>query len=821
MGNCRSTQNSSGTNGIDQNGTQLRSRENRREFQENQRNFRENPLESKEDQLLSSEDQPVSRDNRQILSVEGEESRSTLRSIRRLATRRRLTSNGPMSSSDTTIPLPSRRTTQKFILVWLDSTVDGSDANYLESLFPLKELVSTLKIFSDADECVRFLTQVVNDKILIILSDFDGECLMPLVHDMDQIDSIYVRSANVREPGTWTNKWPKVMGIFTEIISICEILEQILSPAQNSTTPRSIPVSEEHYLSLGFLALDDDVQMENLNLDELDPSFIFTKVLKEILLELQYNKEKSMNELVAFCRSQFAENDQELANTDDFSRDYRSEAAIWWYTRESFLYRMLNRALRILEADTIITMGFFVRDLHEQIVQLDSKQRISHDSGPFVVYRGQTLTLQDFIRMRKSKGGLISFNNFLSTSRDMSVASHFARSASHQKGFVGILFVMHIDPLQSSTPFADVTESSYYNRESEVLFSMHSVFRINSIKHSNIHDCWEVNLTITSVRDQENNILTERLREETQGSSGWDRMGKLLIKLGMYYNAERTYKVLLEQITTDTEGAHYYHQLGYIKEDLGEYDDALSFYEKSLEIKQKDSTPDRSDFAMYYNNVGSVYDKKGDFTTAVSFFKMAIDIFQQILRPNHPRLAICYNNIGSAYRNMREFSLALCYYEQVLEIDIKCLPPTDSSLGVDYNNIGLVYYDMREYNKALSCFEKTLDIYNRALQSGHADFSEIYSSIGSVYISMEEYSKALSFYQKAFEIDKKTLPSNHPYLGVSYNNIGSIYKQMEEYAEALSMFERALNIENSSQSPDPARLQLYKKNIEFAKEKQQ
>ena len=34
---------------------------------------------------------------------------------------------------------------------------------------------------------------------------------------------------------------------------------------------------------------------------------------------------------------------------------------------------MLNRALRTLEGDTMIHMGFFIRDLHKQIQQLTSK----------------------------------------------------------------------------------------------------------------------------------------------------------------------------------------------------------------------------------------------------------------------------------------------------------------------------------------------------------------------------------------------------------------------------------------------------------------
>jgi hypothetical protein len=46
---------------------------------------------------------------------------------------------------------------------------------------------------------------------------------------------------------------------------------------------------------------------------------------------------------------------------------------------------------------------------------------------------------------------------------------------------------MEINPLISSTPFASVSNHSYYSDiEKEILFSMHTVFRIQEIKKSKI-----------------------------------------------------------------------------------------------------------------------------------------------------------------------------------------------------------------------------------------------------------------------------------------------------------------------------------------------
>jgi hypothetical protein len=102
----------------------------------------------------------------------------------------------------------------------------------------------------------------------------------------------------------------------------------------------------------------------------------------------------------------------------------------------------------------------------------------------------------DFDQMTKIKGGLMSFNNFLSTSKNRSVSLDFARYALPNLDMVGILFVMTIDPAISTTPFASIVDVSFYqDAENEVLFSMNTVFRIGEIKPmSENHRLFEVDL---------------------------------------------------------------------------------------------------------------------------------------------------------------------------------------------------------------------------------------------------------------------------------------------------------------------------------------
>ncbi|CAF1503547.1 unnamed protein product [Didymodactylos carnosus] len=138
---------------------------------------------------------------------------------------------------------------------------------------------------------------------------------------------------------------------------------------------------------------------------------------------------------------------------------------------------MLNRASRTMEVDLIIMLGFYLSDLHQHITQLHSEQYSGQThSASFTVYRGQGLSETDFGQLVKAKDGLLSFNNFLSTSLDREVSLAFAESNQYNPDLKGVLFQITVNTSSSSTAFASVRHVSYYQEENEILFSMHSIF---------------------------------------------------------------------------------------------------------------------------------------------------------------------------------------------------------------------------------------------------------------------------------------------------------------------------------------------------------
>ncbi|CAF0779103.1 unnamed protein product [Adineta steineri] len=699
-----------------------------------------------------------------------------------------------------------QRIVQNYLLVWIDASIDEGRKDCQNTLTQLKNVVNNVNLCTEPNQCIQVLNKVDKERAIVITSGSLGQHMVPEIHGMPQLEAIYIFCGNKSRHQGWTQNWTKIKGVHTNIKDICQALQLAVKQCDQDT------------IAVSFLTINEMASTENLN--QLEPTFMYTQLFKEILLDIKYGP-RAIKDLAACCREAFIGNTIELQLIKEFERDYHPQQAIWWYTRECFTYKMLNQALRIMNADIIINMGFFLCDVHQQIQKLYEQQVRSYGRNPFTVYRGQGLMKSDFEKLQKTNGGLMSFNNFLSTSTDKEVSLSFARRASAEPNKVGIFFIMSIDPCLKSTPFASITELSYYEeKEEEILFSMHTVFRVNVIKQiDNKNQLYQVELQLTSDDDQQLRLLTDRIREEADGSTGWKRLGKLLLKIGQFNKAEELYNVLLDQTSAMDEKAHCYHKLGLAHYYQGYYEQAISYFEQGLEIQEKTILSNHSDLAESFNDIGLVHHNMGDYSKALSFYEKGLQIRQKTLPSNHPDLAESYNNIGSAYNSMGQYSKALSFYEKGLQIRQKSLPLNHPDLANSYNSIGLVYENMGEYSKALLSYNKALEIYQKSLPSNHPSFATSYNNIGNVYDSMGEYSKSLASHKKALEIRKQSLPSNHPDFAQSYNSIAVLYYSMRDYSKALSYFERTLDILQRALPSTHPHIKTVENSIEVAKNK--
>ncbi|CAM4880660.1 unnamed protein product [Rotaria socialis] len=267
------------------------------------------------------------------------------------------------------------------------------------------------------------------------------------------------------------------------------------------------------------------------------------------------------------------------------------------------------------------------------------------------------------------------------------------RTMEKNQDIVGVIFIMTIDQSKistSNTPFAMIDEHSAIPSEQEILFTMHTVFRVVEIKRaSNNNRLWEVQLTITDESDPQLSTLTNRFKEEID-DEGWDRMGKLMLQVGDFDQSEELYNELLVNASTDSDRAFIYHHLGCLKDQQGKYPEAAKFYEKSLEIERKTLPEDDASLAPTYSNISAVYKSMGEYSKALEFYEKSLKLREISLPPHHPNLTTSYNNIGLVYKNMDEYSKALSYLEKALGILRNTLPSTHPHIKSVLNSIAAV-----------------------------------------------------------------------------------------------------------------------------------
>ena len=656
---------------------------------------------------------------------------------------------------------------QNVLLIWLDSNIDENSSDCQNTITHLRGAVNYVNIFTDVEECIQFLYDMGNEKACMVISGALGQHIMPRVHDLSQIDSIFIFCGNKTYHEGWTKNWPKIKDVYTEIKPICDALTKAAQQC------------EQNAVSISIMDGSDTLSKKSLN--QLDPSFMYTQIMKEILLTI-YFEQQHIDQFIQHCGQALSGNPSQLQKVNQLAETYRKKTPIWWYTSECFLYPMLNRALRMMNADLMVKLGFFISDLHCQIQELHREEFGNHGSKQkFTVYRGQCMESKDFEKMATSKDGLISFNCFLSTSRDREVSLVFAESALSNLQLMGVLFVMTIDPALPDTPFASVDKvGAMGNQEDEVLFSMNTVFRIGQIEQLGDHPrLFRVELSMISEKDNDLRQLMDRIREETfPKEDGWSRLGAVLWKMGESTKAQQVFEVLLQQTTDESARGPIYHQLGVMATDLGQYNEAIGYYEKSIRIEEKQNPCNHQNLANSYSSIGIVYHSIDDYPKALSSHEKALAIQQQSLPPTHSDLASSYNNIGNVYGRMGDYPKALSYYEKDQAILKQSLPPTHPDLAMSYNNIGLVYYGMGDYPKALSSHKKALNIRQQSLPPTHPDLASSYNNMGIVHETMESFSKAHSCYERAVDIAQCSLPSEHPHLQSYRNKLSQIKKKL-------------------------------------------
>ncbi|UJR20309.1 hypothetical protein I4U23_023440 [Adineta vaga] len=689
----------------------------------------------------------------------------------------------PLSPNEPTPIRSPLRVNNNLKLVWFDSNIEQLQNDHRHLIGQFRRIFDQIKTFKKPHACIDFFRKATDQRIFLIVSHDFAHSIISYVHEISQLDSIYILDTNTSQKKQWINQYHKIKDIYGNINSIYQIIK---TDIQNKRRESIVTTNS------------------SIDLDSLDPSFMYTTLIKEILLTMTYD-DNTIKEFTEFCRERY--NDQSSKYSEiinELEDQYHKHSPIWWYTRDCFLFNLVNQAFRLLEIHVIIKVGFLIQHLEKQIDKL-------HQSSikTCTYYRGQGLSHADFEQLEMMEGGLFCFNTFLSTTLDESVAVMYAESSQQNPDLTGIVFKITVSPtVLTSTRIASLSNESYYeNEENEALFSMNSVFRIGKITEREDH-LRQVELSLTSDNNSDLKNLTESVRREIQDMTGWDRLGKLFLRMGYFDQAEDIYDILINkssEIDIEKHG-HRYHMIGKTKQYKNKLDDAHYFFDKALEIYQQSPDSNHLHLATLFNDLGSIYYQKKEYPTALEFYLKAFDRQKNITPRNHSDLQITYGNLADAYKSMNKYSEALFFYLKQFKIHKKSHPVNHIYRAALYENIAEMYYNIEEYKHALKRLHQVSFIRQYRLIRDEIKIAKTFISISQVLETKCKYREAIKQCQNAYDILNKRDSINYPELAKICERMASLYNEIEDTSNALHSYQETLKYLEKSSNPNKSNL---------------
>jgi len=625
-----------------------------------------------------------------------------------------------------------------FSLIWLDNTINKSQKNIsIQQQF--RTIINFIKIFQNQDNCEEYIRQMSKDEcIIFIVNDQLGETIIPYIHDLQQIFSIYIYSLNKNIDQQWINQFKKIKSICTDYD---EILNQI----------------EIDQIRCKYIK--DEILLNIFHIDTLNNSndeFLYSQILIDILLQMD-PMIHDMNDLISLCRNQYKGNKYQLNILREFQQNYSSDNAIWWLTRDTILSEILNKALKTKNLDLIFLFRFFLHDIEQQLQQYQCLI-------PIKVYRYQLMSNKDLQLLKDSIGQFISINNFLLTNVNRDSVLPYHKLSSNNNDYQSILFEISADfNLDKIKPFSNITLQKYsQNDQIEVLFMLGSIFELNNI-HQDDNNLWIIEMRLTSKTNRHLKSTFEDLNNDNNDDDiNLLSFGYILQKMNKFNETEKYYYRLFNELSDEDEhiGSCCLNlgNIAFIKTD---YDSSLEWLLKSLEISFRTLQSDDKFFALIYNSLGHVYNAKNNSKSAIESYNNAIIIWKQSIDENYLNIAECMNNIGIIYKQEKDYLLALKCFKETLNILEKYLSHDHFDLCKTHSNIASVYRHLEQYDLALEHYNISLKILEKYYSSDYLNIAKVLGNIGIVYALEGEQENALFYYKKAADIYRHILPLTH------------------------------------------------------------
>jgi hypothetical protein len=115
--------------------------------------------------------------------------------------------------NSTIVPTWKKDNYEIYSLIWLDASINSQENLYAQERFRLS--INYLQIFDQLDQCENHIRSVCSqDRIVLVASGGLGQHLVPKIHNLTQVYSIYIYCANKEFHQQWSEQYKKVQQIY-------------------------------------------------------------------------------------------------------------------------------------------------------------------------------------------------------------------------------------------------------------------------------------------------------------------------------------------------------------------------------------------------------------------------------------------------------------------------------------------------------------------------------------------------------------------------------------------------------------------------------
>ncbi|CAF4374280.1 unnamed protein product, partial [Rotaria magnacalcarata] len=616
----------------------------------------------------------------------------------------------------------------------------------------------------------------------IIISDVCPVQIFPYISRLPQVNSIFIWAIN-EQCHNILDEYNKLNGLYSEF-------DDLIQRIKESVTFSEVQAQSAYYTYHNQKLIRDLTQESSL--------FVWFLLLVHIITKFPRN-EQAKFDTVKKCVECYGNNHYQLKQIKIFQDTYSANNIIKWYTKQSFVYKLINKALRTEDVEELYAFRFLIAELHLEITHQYEKLKCKNDQT-IILYRGCKLFYHELRKMDEDVGKLISMNGFLSTSRSKDIALIFAGTSKKTDIKQSVLFeiecvMRELVDVNTSVVFADIASFSNYIDEEEVLFGLGSTFRIISCNYCQVSSIHIIKLKVSNDGDtlvkeyiDLNNRDFEKMPVEV-------RFGRLLTDMGQNEKAIRYFqKLLIENPAIDLPLVYF--NFARIYHLTGDYENSLRSYEISRKMieEQQETSSQQILSGSVFNNIGSVFYKKKEYDQALFYFKKGYQLRLKILGISHRDTAQSLNDMGNVYFDTRKYISALYYYEKSFEIRKYLFPIDHAEKAASIHSIALVRWKQNRLDDALEYHLKSLDMLKKVLPPSHDDIAGSLMCIGNVLTEQYKFDKAIDYYTTALHMREILFPNGHPNVALSLYFLGCYFEKKHAYAEAIEYYTKELEM---------------------------